>query len=105
LTLQCRPAILDLVHPSRAPARTPALWVSLFALVAVAGMVVREWSPLSHLGTWAGTFRGPGDFPPDSVVQAVLHGQSVGAAYAANVSPYPLPYLIAFVPIELLGDP
>ena len=97
--------MLRIVHPPGARLRASALWASLFGLFALAAMVSRVWSPLHHPELWAGMFSGPGDFPPKSVVEAVLHGQSVGAAYVATGQPYPLPYLIAFVPVELLRDP
>jgi len=97
--------MLRIVHPPGARLRASALWASLFGLFALAAMVSRAWSPLHHPALWAGMFSGPGDFPPKSVVEAVLHGQSVGAVYVATGQPYPLPYLIAFVPVELLRDP
>ena len=84
--------------------------MSLFALVAAGGIVSREWPLLHHPGDWGRIFSGPGDFPPQEVVTAFLHGQSVAAAYASlgpspYPSPYPLPYLLAFIPVGLLGDP
>ncbi len=81
----------------------------MFALIAIAGIVSRElW--LQHPSAFGRFFSGPGDFPPQAVVTAFFHGQSVAAAYAqlgtsAYPSPYPLPYLLAFIPIGLLGDP
>lgn len=97
--------MLRVVHPPGARVRAPALWASLFGIFTLAAMVSRVWAPLHHPNVWAGMFSGPGDFPPKSVVDAVLNGQSVGAAYVATGQPYPLPYLIAFVPVGLLGDP
>ncbi len=81
----------------------------MFALIAIAGIVSREWW-LQHPGAFGQFFSGPGDFPPQAVVTAFFHGQSIAAAYAqigtsAYPSPYPLPYLLAFIPIGLLGDP
>src|SRR5258708_11063889 len=97
--------MLSVVHPPGARVRASAFWSSLFGLFALAVMVSRVWSPLHHPKVWAGMFSGPGALPPKGVVEAVLPGQSVGAAYVATGQPYPLPYLIAFVPVELLGDP
>ena len=98
------------VHLPTARARPPWLWVSVFGLIAFAGIVSREWALLHQPGAMQSFFSGPGDFPPQAVVAAFLHGQSVAAAYAqlgpsGYPSPYPLPYLLAFMPIGLLGDP
>jgi hypothetical protein len=91
-------------------ARPSWLWVSVFGLVALAGIVSREWALLHQPDAWGRFFSGPGEFPPQAVVTAFVHGQSVAAAYAQlgpspYPQPYPLPYLLAFIPVGLLGDP
>ena len=98
------------VHPPSARSRPSWLWLSLFGLIVLAGIVSREWALLHQPGALGRFFSGPGDFPPQAVVTAFLHGQSVAVAYAQlgpspYPQPYPLPYLLAFVPIGLLGDP
>jgi hypothetical protein len=56
--------------------------MSVFGLIALAGIVSREWALLHQPGALGRFFSGPGDFPPQAVVTAFLHGQSVVAAYA-----------------------
>ncbi|MDQ2942814.1 MAG: hypothetical protein M3R21_03990 [Candidatus Dormibacteraeota bacterium] len=93
------------MHPTSAPFRLPAIGVALFSLLAVAGAAVREWPLLNRPGDWGTTFSGPGDFAPDKIITAFVHGGSVATAYANSGQPYPLPYLLAFTPFGLVEDP
>jgi hypothetical protein len=93
-----------LSHPARHRIR-PAVAAFLLVVLAAAGAVSREWPQLHRPAEWAAMFSGPGDFPPDMVVFALFHGKSVTAAYVSSVSPYPLPYLLAFAPVGFLRDP
>jgi hypothetical protein len=91
--------------PSRVGRRLAPAGVLLFGVLAGAGTVSREWPQLQRPSLWAAIFSGPGDFPPGAVLSALFHGHSVAGVYASPLAPYPLPYLLAFAPLELIRDP